>query len=153
MISSTMSSPMARRSHLLPAIQTVPNDASLPRSWVGLPRFHYRHQANRASSPSAQRSARSPAGNCRSPSSLVQRLVSIVDVFLTGGLGASAIAATGLGQLLMVTTMTVFWGLSTGVTVVISHLWGAGRREDAGRAAYVACLAGLALTAICSLAG
>ena len=86
-------------------------------------------------------------------SSLFQRLVSIVDVFLTGGLGAAAIAATGLGQLLMVTTMTVFWGLSTGVTVVISHLWGAGRREDAGRAAYVACLAGLAMTVVCSLAG
>jgi putative MATE family efflux protein len=86
-------------------------------------------------------------------SSLFQRLVSIVDVFLTGGLGAAAIAATGLGQLLMVTTMTVFWGLSTGVTVVISHLWGAGRRGDAGRAAYVACLAGLVMTAVCSLAG
>ena len=53
----------------------------------------------------------------------------------------------------MVTTMTVFWGLSTGVTVVISHLWGAERREDAGRAAYVACLAGLAMTVVCSLAG
>ena len=86
-------------------------------------------------------------------SSLFQRLVSIVDVFLTGGLGASAIAAAGLGQLLMVTTMTFFWGLSTGVTVVISHLWGAGRREDAGRAAYVACLAGIIMTAICSLVG
>ena len=86
-------------------------------------------------------------------SSLFQRLVSIVDVFLTGGLGAAAVAATGLGQLLMVTTMTVFWGLSTGVTVVISHLWGAGRQQDAGRAAFVACLAGLVMTVICSLAG
>lgn len=86
-------------------------------------------------------------------SSLFQRLVSIVDVFLTGGLGAAAVAATGLGQLLMVTTMTVFWGLSTGTTVVISHLWGAGRREDASRAALVACLAGLVMTVLCSLAG
>jgi putative MATE family efflux protein len=86
-------------------------------------------------------------------SSLFQRLVSIVDVFLTGGLGASAIAATGLGQLLMVTTLTIFWGLSTGATVVISHLWGAGRRDEAGRAAYVACLAGLGMTAFCSMAG
>ncbi|MDD2366560.1 MAG: MATE family efflux transporter [Desulfuromonadaceae bacterium] len=86
-------------------------------------------------------------------SSLFQRLVSIVDVFLTGGLGASAIAATGLGQLLMTTTMTVFWGLSTGTTVVISHLWGAGRREDAGRTAYTACLFGLVMTAVCALAG
>lgn len=86
-------------------------------------------------------------------SSLFQRLVSIVDVFLTGGLGASAIAATGLGQLLMVTTMTIFWGLSTGVTVVISHLWGAGRHEEAGKAAYIAALAALLMTAVCSLAG
>jgi putative MATE family efflux protein len=39
------------------------------------------------------------------------------------------------------------------VTVVISHLWGAGRREDAGRAAFVACLVGLVMTVVCSLAG
>lgn len=86
-------------------------------------------------------------------SSLFQRLVGIIDIFLTGGLGAAAIAATGLGQLLMFTTMTIFWGLSTGVTVVTAHLWGAGRREDAGRAAFVSCLACLLLTAACSLAG
>jgi len=86
-------------------------------------------------------------------SSLFQRLVSIVDIFLTGGLGAAAIAATGLGQLLMIVTMTVFWGLSTGVTVVVSHLWGAGRRAEAGRAAFVSCLACVAMTAVCSLVG
>ncbi|KAB0671671.1 MATE family efflux transporter [Oryzomonas sagensis] len=86
-------------------------------------------------------------------SSLFQRLVSIVDIFLTGGLGAAAIAATGLGQLLMFVTMTVFWGLATGATVVIAHLWGAGRREEARRAAYVSCLACLAMTAVCTAAG
>jgi putative MATE family efflux protein len=86
-------------------------------------------------------------------SSLFQRLVSIVDIFLTGGLGAAAIAATGLGQLLLFTTMTVFWGLSTGVTVVIAHLWGGGRREEAGRAAFVACLACLLMTAVCTVIG
>lgn len=86
-------------------------------------------------------------------SSLFQRLVGIVDIFLTGGLGATAIAATGIGQLLMFTTMTVFWGLSTGVTVVTAHLWGGGERENAGRAALVACLACLVMTAVCSLAG
>src|SRR6185369_8379735 len=86
-------------------------------------------------------------------SSLFQRLVSIVDIFLTGGLGAAAIAATGLGQLLMFVSMTVFWGLSTGTTVVIAHLWGAGRREDAGRAAFVACLACLLMTALCTVIG
>jgi putative MATE family efflux protein len=86
-------------------------------------------------------------------SSLFQRLVSIVDIFLTGGLGAGAIAATGLGQLLMFVTMTVFWGLSTGTTVVIAHLWGAGRRDDAGRAAFSALLACLVMTAAATLAG
>lgn len=86
-------------------------------------------------------------------SSLFQRLVSIVDIFLTGGLGAAAIAATGLGQLLMFVTMTVFWGLATGATVVIAHLWGAGSREEAGRAALVSCLACLIMTAVCSVVG
>ena len=86
-------------------------------------------------------------------SSLLQRLVSIVDIFLTGGLGAAAIAATGLGQLLMFVTMTVFWGLATGATVVIAHLWGAGRHEEARRAAFVSCLACLVMTVPCTVAG
>lgn len=86
-------------------------------------------------------------------SSLFQRLVAIVDIFLTGGLGASAIAATGLGQLLIFCTMTIFWGLSTGTTVVIAHLTGAGRHEEARRAAATAVLFCLGLTAIVSAAG
>ncbi|GFO53503.1 MATE family efflux transporter [Geomonas sp. Red276] len=82
-------------------------------------------------------------------SSLFQRLVSIVDIFMVGGLGAAAIAATGLGQLLIFVTMTVFWGLSTGATVVIAHLWGAGRRLDARRAAFASLLL-CALMATCA---
>ena len=74
-------------------------------------------------------------------SSLLQRLVSIVDIFMVGGLGASAIAAAGLGQLLIFVVMTVFWGLATGTTVVTAHLWGGGQRQAAGRAAFVACTA------------
>ncbi|RNC72603.1 MAG: MATE family efflux transporter [Desulfuromonadales bacterium] len=86
-------------------------------------------------------------------SSLFQRLVAIVDIFLVGGLGAAAIAATGLGQLLVFVTMTVFWGLATGTTVVIAHLWGAGQRREARRAAFVACLACAAMTAVATLLG
>ncbi len=86
-------------------------------------------------------------------SSLFQRLVSIVDIFLVGGLGAAAIAATGLGQLLIFVVMTVFWGLATGATVVIAHLWGAGKRSDATCAAVSAVAACLALTVLASLAG
>ncbi len=86
-------------------------------------------------------------------SSLFQRLVAIVDIFLTGGLGAAAIAATGLGQLQIFVIMTIFWGLSTGTTVVIAHLVGAGRREEARRAAWTALLFCLGLTAVVSTIG
>jgi putative MATE family efflux protein len=86
-------------------------------------------------------------------SSLFQRLVSIVDIFLVGGLGASAIAATGLGQLLVFVVMTVFWGLATGTTVVTAHLRGGGHRAEAGRAAFGACLACAAMTVLASAAG
>lgn len=86
-------------------------------------------------------------------SSLFQRLVSIVDIFMVGGLGAAAIAATGLGQLLMFVVMTVFWGLATGTTVVIAHLWGGGRRAEARRAAFAVCLACAGMTLVASLLG
>lgn len=86
-------------------------------------------------------------------SSLFQRLVSIVDIFMVGGLGAAAIAATGLGQLLVFVVMTVFWGLATGTTVVTAHLWGADRRPDAARAAFSACIACAVMTVLASAAG
>ena len=86
-------------------------------------------------------------------SSLFQRLVSIVDIFLVGGLGAAAIAATGLGQLLIFVVMTVFWGLATGTTVVIAHLWGGRRYGDARTAALTACLACLVMAGAATLLG
>ncbi|HYS43613.1 MAG TPA: MATE family efflux transporter [Geobacteraceae bacterium] len=86
-------------------------------------------------------------------SSLFQRLVSIVDIFLVGGLGAAAIAATGLGQLLIFVVMTVFWGLATGTTVVIAHLWGGRRYGEARSAALSACLACAMLAIVATLLG
>ena len=86
-------------------------------------------------------------------SSLFQRLVSIVDIFLVGGLGAAAIAATGLGQLLIFVVMTVFWGLATGTTVVIAHLWGGRCYNDARTAAFTACLACGVMAAAATLLG
>jgi putative MATE family efflux protein len=76
-----------------------------------------------------------------------------VDIFMVGGLGAAAIAATGLGQLLIFAVMTVFWGLATGATVVIAHLWGAGRRPEARRAAFASCLLCAALAVAATLLG
>ncbi len=64
-------------------------------------------------------------------SSLLERTVGIVDVFLVGGLGASAIAAVGAGQLLVVFVSSVVAGLPVGTLVVVAQLWGAGRTTDA----------------------
>lgn len=86
-------------------------------------------------------------------SSLFQRLVSIVDIFLVGNLGAAATAAVGVGQLLVFVTMTVFWGLATGTTVVIAHLWGGGRRREAKKAAYAALVVCAGMTIAATFAG
>lgn len=66
---------------------------------------------------------------------LLLRMVTAVDVFLVGGLGASALAAVGLGQLLIFISMTMVWGVSTGTMVTVAQHWGAGRRPEAGRIA------------------
>ncbi|HEU4683591.1 MAG TPA: MATE family efflux transporter [Nitrospira sp.] len=68
-------------------------------------------------------------------SSLLQRTEGIVAVFLVGGLGASSIAAVGLGQLLAFIASTLVSGLSVGANVIVAQLWGARRRHDAGEAA------------------
>jgi putative MATE family efflux protein len=68
-------------------------------------------------------------------SSLLQRAEGIVAVFLVGGLGATHIAAVGLGQLLAFIATTLVSGLSVGTNVIIAQLWGAHRRQDAGEAA------------------
>src|SRR6185369_16301561 len=86
-------------------------------------------------------------------SALFQRLVSIIDIFMVGGLGAAAIAAVGGGQFLVFMAMTGFWGLSTGTTVVIAHLWGAGRLQDARKAAFAALLTCLVMIAAATVCG
>jgi putative MATE family efflux protein len=68
-------------------------------------------------------------------SSLLQRTEGIVAVFLVGGLGATSIAAVGLGQLLAFMATTLVSGLSVGANVLIAQLWGARRTKDVGEAA------------------
>ena len=68
-------------------------------------------------------------------SSLLQRTEGIVAVFLVGGLGATPIAAVGLGQLLAFIASTLVSGLSVGTNVIVAQLWGAKRHRDAGQAA------------------
>jgi MATE family, multidrug efflux pump len=86
-------------------------------------------------------------------SSFLQRSVSIVDIFLVGGLGATAIAAVGIGQLLIFISMTVIWALSSGTTVVVAQLCGGRRRSEAARIAFQSILLCLLLSIVVSLAG
>ncbi|HEX2056457.1 MAG TPA: MATE family efflux transporter, partial [Nitrospiraceae bacterium] len=67
-------------------------------------------------------------------SSLLQRTEGILAVFLVGGLGATSIAAVGLGQLLAFIATTLASGLSVGANVVVAQLWGAQRKRDASEA-------------------
>jgi putative MATE family efflux protein len=67
-------------------------------------------------------------------SSLLQRTEGIIAVFLVGGLGATSIAAVGLGQLLAFIGTTLASGLSVGANVVVAQLWGARRQRDASDA-------------------
>lgn len=66
---------------------------------------------------------------------LLQRAEGIVAIFLVGGLGATSIAAVGLGQLLAFVATTLVSGVSVGTNVIVAQLWGARRRQDAGEAA------------------
>jgi putative MATE family efflux protein len=86
-------------------------------------------------------------------SSLLQRAVGIVDVFLVGGLGASAIAAVGIAQLMVFLVMSVSWGINTGATVIVAQLWGAERRDEAARVAAQALLAAAAASVVIMFLG
>ncbi len=86
-------------------------------------------------------------------SSLLQRSVGIVDIFLVGGLGAASIAAVGLAQVMVFVAMSISWGINIGVTVLVAQLWGAGRKVDAAKAAYQAMLLAVAAAVVIMLLG
>jgi putative MATE family efflux protein len=86
-------------------------------------------------------------------SSFLQRSVGLVDIFLVGGLGASAIAAVGVAQIMVFVVMSVSWGINVGATVLVSQLWGAGRKDEAGKAAYQAMLVALVAAAVIMVLG
>ncbi len=86
-------------------------------------------------------------------SSLLQRAVGIVDIFLVGGLGASSIAAVGIAQVLVFVVMSLSWGINVGSTVLVAQLWGADRKADAAKAAYQAVLSLVAAAALITMLG
>jgi putative MATE family efflux protein len=86
-------------------------------------------------------------------SSLLQRSVGIVDIFLVGGLGASSIAAVGIAQIMVFVLMSASWGINVGVTVQVAQLSGGGRKEDAAQVAFQAMLLAVAASAIIMFVG
>lgn len=86
-------------------------------------------------------------------SSLLQRAVGMIDVFLVGGLGAASIAAVGIAQVMVFLVMSVSWGINTGATVLVAQLWGADRKEEAARAAFQAVLAAAAASVVIMVPG
>jgi len=76
-------------------------------------------------------------------SSVLERMVQIVDIFLVGGLGANAIASVGLSQLLIFFFLNLLAGLTMGATIIVAQLWGAKRRHEAARIATQALRIGL----------
>lgn len=53
-------------------------------------------------------------------SSVLQRSVGIVDIFLVGGLGAASIAAVGIAQVMVFVAMSLSWGINVGITVLVA---------------------------------
>jgi putative MATE family efflux protein len=86
-------------------------------------------------------------------SNLLDQAIVIVDIFLVGGIGAAAIAAVGLAQLLFTTVFTLIYGLSMGTLVVVSQLRGAGRTEEAARTGYQSLLVGIVIALLVGLLG
>src|SRR5581483_10720499 len=85
--------------------------------------------------------------------SLLERSVTTADIFLVGGLGADAIAAVGLSQLIIVFVMSLIAGLSVGTTVVIAQLIGADKKQTASHAASSALGIALLLSFVLSAFG
>ncbi|HZR47837.1 MAG TPA: MATE family efflux transporter [Candidatus Manganitrophaceae bacterium] len=85
--------------------------------------------------------------------SLLERSVTTADIFLVGGLGADAIAAVGLSQLIIVFVMSLIAGLSVGTTVVIAQLIGADKKQAASQAASSALGIALLLSFVLSALG
>lgn len=86
-------------------------------------------------------------------SSLLQRSVGIVDIFLVGGLGATSIAAVGIAQIMVFVVMSVSWGINVGATVLVAQLWGADRRPEAAKAAYQSMLMALIAAGVITVLG
>ena len=84
---------------------------------------------------------------------LLQRGVGIVDAVMVGRLGAEALAAVGLANLLLMFVMGLVLGLGLGSTVLVAFHTGAGDPARRGRAVRATILVGAAATLVLVPAG
>ena len=77
----------------------------------------------------------------------------VVDMFFVGKLGPSAIASVGMGGSVMFLLGTLFMGLATGTTALISRAFGAGERDNANHFAMQSLTLALFGSAVLSAVG
>jgi putative MATE family efflux protein len=77
--------------------------------------------------------------------------VNMVDTAMVGRLGASALAAVGLGAQVMMMATAIFSSVTTGTTALVARFIGASESEEACRTARQSLIMGVCLASITSL--
>lgn len=68
-------------------------------------------------------------------SAILQNLLSLIDLFWVGSLGAGAVAAVAMAGTIMMLLFPMLMGLSTGTLALVARAVGGNRQEEAGRVA------------------
>ena len=84
---------------------------------------------------------------------LFHTLYNVVDTFFAGLISTEALAALSLAFPVFFIIIALGSGVSTGVTALIGHALGAGKREEAGQLAMQALVFGLFLSILVTVAG
>jgi putative MATE family efflux protein len=83
----------------------------------------------------------------------LQSLVQIATTAMVSRLGADALAGVGVANQVMMVGISTFFAVSTGTTVLVAYNIGAGRPEEAGRAAKQSYFVGACLSLIVAILG
>jgi putative MATE family efflux protein len=84
---------------------------------------------------------------------VLQNFQSIIDLFWVGRLGPGAVAAVSVSGTILFLLSPFLMGISTGTVALIARAIGAGRSDDANRAAGQSLILALSLGALCAVVG